>query len=150
MKQLSVRNRQRQFRIDARATRKATSLLLEDLIETDHVDLAIVFMGANAMAKLNEQHLQHSGPTDIITFDYGSPKALHGELIICPAIASENANTYCASLGREIARYIIHGILHLSGYDDKTPTQRRSMKREENRLLRQLARRFPVDTLAHG
>ena len=102
------------------------------------------------MAEVNEAHLQHKGPTDIITFDYSEADTLDGELIICPAVAAEYSQRYNVSLGREIARYFIHGVLHLQGHNDHDPNDRRKMKREENRLLTQLARRFPVNTLANG
>jgi probable rRNA maturation factor len=65
-------------------------------------------------------------------------------------VASKHAEKYRASLGRELARYIIHGVLHLQGHDDQKPAARRKMKREENRLLQKLARRFSMDALAHG
>jgi rRNA maturation RNase YbeY len=94
--------------------------------------------------------VQHEGPTDIITFDYCTGTLLHGELVICPAIASEHALKYRASLGRELARYVIHGVLHLQGFDDKTTATRHKMKHEENRLLQQLAGCFPLDSIAHG
>ena len=70
-------------------------------------------------------------------FDYG--EAIHsGEIFICPAVADENAKRHKETLMAELARYLIHGLLHMSGYDDKFLVARRKMKREENRLLRQL------------
>jgi probable rRNA maturation factor len=150
MKQLSVRNQQRRYPVATREARKAADVLMDELLELESFDLSILFVNESRMAQLNKTHLQHEGPTDIITFDYCTPALLHGELVICPAVASRHAQQYRATLGRELARYIIHGVLHLRGFDDQTPAVRRKMKREENRLLQKLARRFPVDSLAHG
>ena len=150
MKHLSVRNLQRRYPVDSREARKATGLLMDELLKIEAYDLSILFVNETRMAQLNTTHLHHEGATDIITFDYCTSVRFHGELIICPAVAGKHAQKYRANLGRELARYIIHGVLHLRGFDDQTPAARRKMKREENRLLQKLARRFPVDSLAHG
>jgi probable rRNA maturation factor len=150
MKHISARNVQRRHPVASREARKVVGLLMDELLEIEAYDLSILFVNETRMAQLNKTHLQHEGPTDIITFDYCTPALLHGELFICPAVASKHAQKYRASLGRELARYIIHGVLHLRGFDDQTPAARRKMKREENRLLQKLARRFPVDSLTHG
>lgn len=150
MKQLSVRNQQRRYPVASREARKAAGLLMDGLLQIKAYDLTILFVNETRMAELNRNHLQHEGPTDIITFDYCTSTLLHGELVICPAVASEHARQYRTTPGRELARYIIHGVLHLRGFDDNATAARHKMKREENRLLQQLARRFPVDSLAHG
>lgn len=150
MKQIKVRNRQRRFPVHSPAIRQAATILMTELLPTDSYELAILFVNETRMAELNQRHLHHDGPTDIITFDYSTPSLLHGELLICPAVASAHANKYRVSLGREFARYLIHGVLHLRGHDDQKPAARRKMKAEENRLLRRLARRIPLDSLAHG
>lgn len=150
MKKLSMRNLQRRYPLASSEARKAAGLLMDELLEIEAYDLSILFVNETRMAQLNESHLQHEGPTDIITFDYCTPTLLHGELVICPAVASKHAEKYRTSLGRELARYIIHGVLHLQGHDDQKPADRRKMKREENRLLQKLARHFSMDALAHG
>jgi len=150
MKQLSVRNQQRRFSVSSREVRKAMEVLLNELLHIKAFDLSVLFVNETRIAQLNQTHLQHEGPTDILTFDYCTRTLLHGELVICPAIASEHARKYSASLGRELMRYVIHGVLHLQGFDDKTTAARHKMKHEENRLLQRLARRFPVESIAHG
>ncbi|MCU0772400.1 MAG: rRNA maturation RNase YbeY [Verrucomicrobia bacterium] len=117
--------------------------------------LGIHLLTPRQMARANERHLRHSGPTDVITFDYATPGegALHGELLVCPAVAIEQARAYGTSWESELVRYIIHGVLHLRGFDDRTAAARRVMKREEDRWLRALVRthslhrlRAPVQT----
>ena len=147
---LSVRNQQRVHRIASREFKKAATIALEQLFQTPSYHLSVAFVTAKRMTEVNESHLHHEGPTDIITFDYSEADVLDGELLICPAVAAEYSQRYNVSLGRELARYFIHGVLHLHGHDDHAPDDRRRMKREENRLLAQLSKRFPVDTLAHG
>jgi|TARA_B100000959_G_scaffold282097_1_gene347747 rRNA maturation RNase YbeY len=150
MKRIQARSQQRRFPIVSRKVQKATVLLMDELLETTAYDLSIIFVNETRMAKINLEHLQHEGATDIITFDYTTPTMLHGELIICPAVSSEHATHYQVTLGHEIARNIIHGVLHLLGYNDTQTTARKIMKRKENRLLQDLARRFALDTLTHG
>jgi probable rRNA maturation factor len=150
MKQINVRNRQRRFPVNSQAIRQTATILMAELLPVESYDLTILFVNESRMAELNQLHLHHDGTTDIITFDYSTPALLHGELVICPAVASAHATKFHVSLGREFTRYLIHGVLHLRGHDDQKPTARRKMKAEENRLLRQLARRFPLDSLADG
>ena len=150
MKQIQVRSQQRLYPVISREVRKAAIILMDELLQTDAYDLNILFVNETRMAKINLEHLRHEGATDIITFDYTTPTLLHGDLIICPPVASENAARYRVSLGHEITRNIIHGVLHLLGYDDSGSIVRKKMKRAENRLLQKLARRFPLDRLAHG
>ena len=150
MKQIRVRNQQRRVSVVSKEIRKVETILMDELRETNAYDLTIIFVNETRMAKINLKHLRHEGTTDIITFDYTPPTLLHGELIVCPAVASEHADQYQVTLGQEIVRNIIHGVLHLLGYDDKESTARKKMKREENRLLKKLSRRFSLDTLSHG
>ena len=150
MKQIRVRNQQRQVSVVSKEIRKVATILMGELRETNEYDLTIVFVNETQMAEINLKHLRHEGTTDIITFDYTTPTLLHGELIICPAVASEHAAQYQVTLGHEIARNIVHGVLHLLGYDDGQTIAQNKMKREEERLLKILARRCALDTLSHG
>lgn len=84
------------------------------------------------MAELNWKHLRHRGPTDILTFDYGDGT---GELVISLDTAVREATSRGLPLHREVALYVAHGLLHLAGMDDRTPVQRRAMRRAERALL---------------
>ena len=70
-----------------------------------------------------------------------------GDLFICPTVAEENAKYYGTSCSHEVARYLIHGILHLRGYDDKKMAARKVMKREENLLMSEALKLFPLSCL---
>ena len=98
-------------------------------------NLSIVLVSDPAMARLNHQYHNTAGTTDVLSFDYG---AGHGELIISVARAVAQARRYRTTPSRELALYVIHGILHLQGYDDLTPGKRRRMRAAERRLLHKL------------
>ena len=72
---------------------------------------------------------------------------MHGEIFVCVDEAVLQARKFDVGWQSEVARYIIHGILHLLGFDDTSAGARRKMKREENRRLREIARRFPLSKL---
>jgi rRNA maturation RNase YbeY len=132
-------------RLDARHLRLVVRALLREDLRAEDFELGIYFVGDELMTQLNETHLKHAGTTDVITFDYHDPRTpgkLEGELFICvPEAVRQSAKFRCA-WQQEVVRYIVHGVLHLRGYDDAGAVARRRMKREENRLLRRAGRRF--------
>ena len=146
---LAVSNRQRACRIDGVHLRRLVRFHLEEQLKLRHYDLAVHLLSSRRMAEVNVTHLQHQGPTDVITFDYGEPgtDGLHGELLVCPAVAIEQAREFGTTWESEILRYIVHGVLHLRGYDDQTAAERRRMKRAENRLLQEMVGSQPVGRL---
>ncbi|HTH46811.1 MAG TPA: rRNA maturation RNase YbeY [Candidatus Limnocylindria bacterium] len=118
-----------------REIRALTEAVLADLGVTAEVGIHLV--SAREMAQVNWDFLRHEGSTDVITFDHGStPQRLHGELFISVADAVKQAGEFGTAWTEELARYVIHALLHLHGYDDLEPAKRRVMKREENRLVR--------------
>ena len=154
---LLIKNRQRAISLNTRLLRTLTKALLKELLELELFDLGIYIVQAAEMARLNETFLHHKGSTDVITFNYSekptldsrlSTLPLHGEIFICIDDAIAQARQFRTSWQSELARYVIHGILHLRGFDDIRPADRRKMKREENRLLREVARLFPLRKLA--
>ena len=132
-----------------RLLRTITLSLLTELLKLEDFELAICIVHAPEMAKINETFLQHSGSTDVITFDYSDnpSSVLHGEIFICIDDALVQAREFRTSWQSEITRYVIHGILHLLGFDDLNPAARRKMKREENRLLKKVSSLFPLRKL---
>jgi probable rRNA maturation factor len=107
--------------------------------------LGVNFIQAGEMARLNAQFLGHDGSTDVITFDYqqdGAAGGWSGEIFVSVDDAVASAPRFGATWQLELARYLVHGMLHLRGYDDRLPAARREMKKEENRLLKSLSRRF--------
>jgi probable rRNA maturation factor len=150
-----IANRQRTQKINARLLKQIVNELFVEL-EIEAAELGVNLVGAREMTLVNETFLQHEGSTDVITFDHaekrkaegGKRKYLHGELFICVEEAVLQAKEFGTSWQSEVMRYIVHGVLHLLGYDDLKPHLRRAMKREENRLVRRLARRFALAELS--
>ena len=81
---------------------------------------------------------------------FGAPDSLNGELFICVDDAVKQAREFRTTWQSELARYVIHGLLHLCGHDDLSPEPRRKMKREENRLLKLAAKEFSLSKLARA
>lgn len=98
-------------------------------------DVSVVFCSDNYILDVNMKYLQHDYFTDIITFDYCEGDKLNGDLIISIDTVRENAVTYGVSFDEELHRVIVHGLLHLIGYDDSTEEQRKEMRLKENYYL---------------
>lgn len=147
---LVLGNRQRTRAVNLRCLRKIIAALLEKWPGPRDYTLGIYLVGAPEMARLNETFLRHEGPTDVITFDYRerAEPGPHGEILVCLDVAVEQAGRYGTSWTSELLRYVIHGLLHLQGFDDRTAAARRRMKRVENRLVRQWSRRIELNLLA--
>jgi probable rRNA maturation factor len=153
MKELQLRNRQRDQRINLRVLREVTVSLLEQLLGIEEYELGIHFISAARMANMNSEFLQHQGPTDVITFDLRQEmgtksSGVGGEIFICPRVAEQQARMFRTRWQSELVRYVTHGILHLLGYDDLHAKKRSEMKREENRLMRMLEKRFALNQVA--
>jgi len=148
---LCFRNRQRTRAINIPLLRRITRHVLEEEFALDDYELGLHFVAAEEMAQVNEQFLQHSGSTDVITFDHGSSRQhLHGEIFISVSDAVKQAREFKATWQSEAVRYVIHGLLHLRGYDDSRPAKRREMKREENRLVKVVESKFDVRELVRA
>ncbi len=145
---VSLHNRQRHFRVDTRLLKELAVGVLESEFSRHSWEIEIYLIGAKRMAAINQEYLQHEGSTDIITFDYGDPAThLHGDLFISLDDALKQAQEFGTTWQTELARYVIHGILHLAGYDDLEPVARKRMKQAENRLVRQAERSFALNKL---
>ncbi len=145
---VAILNRQRRKQIDTRRLRQITLALLAEL-DLASAELGIHLVGARAMARVNWQFLQHEGSTDVITFDHaegrrpaGKRARIHGELFVCVDDAVQQAGEFQTTWQSEVVRYVVHGVLHLLGYDDLKPDLRRKMKQVENRMVRRLAAEF--------
>ncbi len=104
-------------------------------------EVEVRFVDEPTICGLHERFLQDPSPTDIITFDLGlmPDQRRLALLCICPAVAARHARRFHTTLRREIHRLIVHGVLHLLGFDDHDPAQRRRMRYRERTILKQLA-----------
>lgn len=96
----------------------------------------INFVSGNVIQNINKKYLKHNYITDIITFSYSSEgEPVDAEIFICSQAAKENSVKYKVTLDEEITRLIVHGFLHIVGFDDQTDYKRRKMRAKENELL---------------
>ncbi|MEN2992930.1 MAG: rRNA maturation RNase YbeY [Bacteroidia bacterium] len=91
-----------------------------------------IFVSSEEIATLHRAFLGVATPTDILTFDYGK----EAELYIAPAQVRRQAQWYQVDFAQELRRVLAHGLLHLAGWTDSTPQERRRMRRAENRCLK--------------
>jgi len=101
-------------------------------------ELGVVLAGDAKMKNLNKQYRKRNYTTDVLAFDYGFQFGGQGEIIICLDQAKRQAKELKHSLKEELAILLIHGILHLAGYDDEMKKQRDEMIKKQNQILLKL------------
>lgn len=98
-------------------------------------NICIIFCSDNYILDVNIKFLGHDYFTDIITFDYCEGNVLSGDLFISIDSVRENAEYYKTEFSDELNRVIVHGLLHLIGYDDHTEEEQKVMREKENYYL---------------
>lgn len=98
-------------------------------------DVNCIFCSDGFLLDMNNVHLDHDYFTDIITFDYSQPPLLSGDLFISIDRVRDNARSLKTSVNDELHRVIIHGVLHLAGYSDKSAKEQANMRAKEDSCL---------------
>lgn len=98
-------------------------------------DISIIFCSDNYILDVNIRYLHHDYFTDVITFDYCEGDKLSGDLFISIDSVHENAIEFGTEFDEELHRVIVHGLLHLIGYDDHTPEGQKVMREKEDYYL---------------
>lgn len=107
--------------------------------------LSVTFVGAGGMRRLNREHLGHDQATDVIAFamtlDPNPRTPVVGDVYICPAVAAQNARAAGVTAAEELKRLVVHGVLHVLGYDHPDGERRMAspMWRRQERYLRRFA-----------
>lgn len=134
---VDVVDRQRALRVGGRWLGTVARRALERQ-GVEAAEICVLLVDDRGIAGLHERWLGISGPTDVITFDLSDaarPGVLHGDI----AVSAETARRVARELGwqprHELAYYVVHGILHLAGYDDHDPADRRAMRARERVLM---------------
>ncbi len=99
-------------------------------------EISYIFCDDEYLLKINMDYLDHDTYTDIITFDYSVGKILHGEIYISTERVRENSETFNVKFEDELRRVLSHGILHLSGYKDKTEEEATLMRSKEEEKMK--------------
>lgn len=109
-------------------------------------DVSVVFVGARKMRAMNRQYLGRDYATDVLSFCYEDVvvegSALLGEIVVSPEVAARQAGSCGEDPARELRKLLVHGLLHLLGYDHETDRGR--MNRVQARLMRQEPRNAPA------
>ena len=136
-----LQNRQRRLRLNLNAVRSLAGLVLDAESVPPGLGITIVFVRDSLIREYNRRYLDHDFPTDVISFQPDPSDSLPadepsaGDIMI----SVDHAIAYAAGNGlpaaEELARYIVHGILHCRGYDDLLPALERRMRRRQELLL---------------
>lgn len=103
--------------------------------ETGDWQLAIAFVGLDEISQLHARFMGQTEPTDILTFPFGEAGVAGGDIAVCVPVASEQGAEHGNSLDDELAFLILHGVLHLIGYDDATDVGRTAMLDRQQEIL---------------
>jgi probable rRNA maturation factor len=144
-----ITNRHSRLRLDRRAVVNAIHVLDENhaVIRVPRPgfltgELSIVFMTDEALAKLHDDFLQDPSVTDVITFEGNPAFGLGGEICVSADAAARHVagSRDPQAFATELILYVVHGWLHLAGYDDLAPMKKRAMRRAESRAMALLRR----------
>lgn len=95
-------------------------------------NISVIITSKKHLLEINKKHLNHNYHTDIITFNYNENNIISGDLFISLPQIKENSKIFDVSEKQELLRVIIHGVLHLLGYNDKTEKEKAEMRKNEN------------------
>jgi len=146
MYQIDIANRQECLPIDDERLRQvAETVLREESVA--HAQISVALVDGPAMRELNRAYLKHDFDTDVLSFDLSDPvsseaggrpleRGIEGEIVISGDMAVQVAAGFDWSPQDEVILYLVHGLLHLLGYDDATPEQMTLMRAREQELLK--------------
>lgn len=153
-REVSIRNAHPRLRLDRRAIGAAIAVLdahaAKFLGGCPAGELSLVFLTDPALAKIHADFMDDPTATDVITFEGDPAAGLAGEVCVSADTANAYARTHRRDFSAELTLYLVHGWLHLAGYDDLQPAKKRRMRAAEARAMRLLraARAVPGFRLA--
>ena len=139
MSKISVHSPQETVPVDKGRVREIARTVLEGEDVKDY-EISLAFVDNTTIHRLNKQYLDHDEPTDVLSFPYsaGNAKKLEGELVVGVEVAQEQATERGHDVQAELALYVVHGLLHLCGYDDKSAGAEKEMRERERHYLKLL------------
>ena len=130
MPKVSIASPQELVKLDRPRLREIVRQVMAEEDIKDY-EISLAFVDNPTIHGINKRFLEHDEPTDVITFPYSSGKVLVGELVIGVEVALDQARVGGHEVDAELALYVIHGLLHLVGYDDKDAHDRKQMRVRE-------------------
>ena len=139
MGKIAIATPQEIVAVDRRRVRDIVRAVLDGEGAAD-AEISLAFVDNATIHTLNKRYLDHDEPTDVLSFPLSEPNAkrLAGELVIGVEVAQAQAMERGHDVQQELALYVIHGLLHLCGYDDKTEAAARAMRERERYYLTEL------------
>jgi len=131
------------FTTDEKFLKRVAQTVLKGEDKKEHI-LSIALINEEEIRGLNKKYLKKDKPTDVLSFSQTSDfsekiiefKNVLGEVVICPQVVVKNAKDFNISFEKELAKVLIHGILHLLGYNhEKSDQKRKNMQKKENHYL---------------
>ena len=140
----AVANRQRRVRVSTSRLRATAEVALSALGRADR-DVHVSVVDDPAIRRLNARYLRRRTTTDVLAFDLETPgpSRLMGEVIVCADTARRQARRVGVSVALELDLLVVHGLLHLAGWDDHEPREARLMHECERKILAETGRRAP-------
>ena len=138
---IRVLNRQRRLAVKLPALQTFAESALSECVKLrprksgvlkELADINVILVSDKRIAQIHRQFMNEPGPTDVITFQ-------HGEIVVSVETAKRQARQFGTTLEHELRLYVVHGLLHLHGFDDKTASGAAEMKRVQERLVRSLS-----------
>ena len=129
MQRVSVFNAHRRYRI----AKKPVQTYVQRVLGTRKANIAVLFVGSRFCRFINKKYLHHNYATDVLSFSFGEKPLIESEIYVNLDKAKQQAREYDVSFGNEVARLVIHGALHLIGYDDQTKRGAQRMKAAEDK-----------------
>jgi len=117
---------------------KITAAVESVLADAGHAaaQVSVAVIDNRVMQQLNARHLNHDWPTDVLSFVLSEPnELLEGEILVNGELAAQQADRFRWTAADELLLYVVHGALHLVGYDDHSAEERRVMRAQERRVL---------------
>jgi probable rRNA maturation factor len=136
MSKISIATPQEAIAVDRARMREVVRAVFEGENVADY-EISLAFVDNATSQRLNQRYLAHDEPTDVLSFPLSDPSArkLAGELVIGAVVARDEASERGHDVQVELALYVIHGLLHLCGYDDKSPEAEQLMRQRERHYL---------------
>ena len=159
MREIAIANRHPQLRLDPRAVTRMMHTLDEHHaalatrrsgLREPTAELSLAFLTDAALAELHDQFLDDPSRTDVITFEGNPDLGSAGEICVSVDTAAAYAKSHGVDFSGELTLYLVHGWLHLAGYDDLQPAKKRIMRRAESRAMRVLEQAGALPTFRLG